>query len=132
MYEFHGWIKLAESTSEIDEGSLESKCKKLRDVLSKIEWSSGRAELLLLNGLYTLVLNAIPNRRRGESRELNELILLVLEEFKGAYGIIYEYDEQSEVAAGQGVFSVRVVKRGQCESQLDPFLSPVVPVVEDP
>lgn len=131
MYEFHGWIKLAESTADIDEGKLESKCDNLKNTLKEISWSSGRAELLLLNGLYTLVLNAIPNRRRSESVEMENLISIILENFKGAYGIIYEYDEQIKTPTGHGIFSVRVIKRGKCEILLDPFLSPVVPVVED-
>jgi len=131
MYEFHGWIRLAESTSEVDEGLLKIKCEKLEKILSLLEWSSGKAELLLLNGNYTVVLNAIPNRRRGEARDLENLLKIIAQEFKGAYGVVYEYDEQTEVAYGHGVFSVNVIKRGGCQLLLDPFLSPVVPIAED-
>jgi hypothetical protein len=55
-----------------------------------------------------------------------------MEDFKGAYGLVYEYDEQAQTAEGRGVFTVNAIKRGRCEKLLDPFLSPTVPVVEDP
>lgn len=131
MYEFHGWIKLAESTSDYDVGGLERKCEKLRLRLDKLNWPSGRAEVLLLNGFYTLTLHATPNRRRSESIELDELLNIVAIDFKGAYGLVYEYDEQIETPGGRGVFSVKVIRRGMCELRLDPFLSPTAPVAED-
>lgn len=46
-------------------------------------------------------------------------------------GLIYEFDEQREVKIGRGVFSVNVIKRETCEKRLGPFLSPMIPVVED-
>ncbi len=131
MYEFHGWIKLVESTREIDEGGLEQKCQELQRRLNKLRWPSGKAAILLLNGLYTLTLNAIPNRRRSEATELQELLRFVTSEFKGAYGLVYEHDEDTELPNGWGVFSVNVIRRGECETRLDPFLSPRIPVVED-
>jgi hypothetical protein len=132
VYEFHGWIRLAETSTEIDEGMLDEKVGSLNRFISTIEWSSGRAEVILLNGLYTLVVNAAPNRRRDEALDLLKIVEFVNENFSGAYGIIYEYDEQSRTAYGRGVFSVRIIRRGKCEVALDPFLSPFVPVVEDP
>ncbi len=132
MYEIHGWIKLAESTSEIDEGGFDAKCGKLRDFIRQVRWPSGILELTVMNGVHVLTIHAAPNRRRTEAEELNRLLEFVVQEFKGAYGVVYEYDEQAETAEGRGVFSVKVVKRGRCELALDPFLSPAIPVVEDP
>lgn len=132
MYEFHGWIRLAESPSEIDEGSLDEKVNLLKNCISRIEWDSGKAEVMLANGVYTLLVNAVPNRRRDEADELSKLISFVVDNFKGAYGIIYEYDEQTRTEYGRGVFSVNVIKRGSRTLALDPFLSPLTPVAEDP
>ena len=131
MYEFHGWINLAESPSEVDEGKLEQKCSELEEFIAGLDWSSGQCKLLQMNGLYTVIVNARPNRRRSEAEELRELIKLITSEFKGAYGIVHEYDEQGSLPAGRGVFTVNVIKRGYCEIRLDPFLSPTNPVVED-
>ena len=132
MYEFHGWIRLAESASEIDEGSLDEKVKLLENCISRIEWDSGKVEVMLANGVYTLLVNTVPNRRRDEADELSNLISFVVDNFKGAYGIIYEYDEQTRTEYGRGVFSVTVIKRGSHVLALDPFLSPLAPVAEDP
>jgi hypothetical protein len=63
---------------------------------------------------------------------LKELAVDVARDFAGSYGLIYEYDEQLTVPGGRGVFSVTVIKRGQCLPSMDPFLSPGVPVFEDP
>lgn len=131
MYEIHGWIRLAESPSEIDDGGLDKKCEKLREFLAEINWLSGKLELMVLNGVYTVVMHAIPNRRRSEAHDLARIIDRIVCEFKGAYGIIYEYDELTVTEYGRGVFSVKVIKRGRFELALDPFLSPLVPVVED-
>ncbi len=38
---------------------MDQKVKKLKNELSSFGWSSGRGEVLLMNGVYTLVLNAI-------------------------------------------------------------------------
>lgn len=132
MYEFHGWIRLAESPSDIDEGGFDAKLALLQSAVSALDWSNGRAEIMVANGVATLLVDAVPNRRRDEAAELGALIALVIEHFKGAYGIVYEYDEQSRTEYGRGVFSVKVIKRGRCEIALDPFLSPLVPVAEDP
>lgn len=111
MYEFHGWIKLAESPQEIDCGDLEEKCGRLKEALAHLKWSSGKAELLTLNGFHVLTLNGIPGRRRSEAHDLDRILTLVAQDFKGAYGVVYEYDVQTQTAGGRGVFSVKVIKR---------------------
>lgn len=104
---------------------------RLEEEISKMKWANGSAEIKLLNGQYLLVINAIPNRRRGEATDLNQLIDYVVSDFEDAYGIVYEFDEQTATTYGRGVFSVRVIKRGKCDIVLDPFLSLTIPVVED-
>ena len=131
MYEFNGWIRIAESPAEIDAGLLDQKCNDLSRFLSQFSWGSGKVELLTLNGSHTVQLIAVPNRRRQEAKDLNLIIDYIVENFSGAYGIIYEYDEGAPTANGHGVFSVKVIKRGRVEPRLDPFLSPLVPVCED-
>ena len=131
MYECNGWIKLSESTVEVDEGGMDEKCDKLRVTIKELTWSSGRVELLLLNGEYVLVINLNTNRKRSEVSELDSLLERVMNDFKGAYGVLYELNEQVNLEAGLGVYTVRVIKRGGEDIRLDPFLSPINPVVED-
>lgn len=51
MYEFHGWIRLAESPSDIDEGGLDAKLALLQSGVAGLDWSNGRAEIMIANGL---------------------------------------------------------------------------------
>lgn len=132
MYEFHGWITLAETPYDVDAGEYDEKYEALRNYIDNLNWSSGKIELLELNGRNALIVNGYPNRRRSEANELAQLMTYVTKNFTGAYGIIYEYDELTETVAGRGVFSVTVVRRGHCLPSLDPFLSPAIPVIEDP
>lgn len=132
MYEFHGWITLAETATDVDIGTFDDNYNLIRTHISRLGWPSGVAEFLEINGRVVLVLNGYPNRRRSEAKELTELVSLVATKFKGAYGLIYELDELTETTGGRGVFSVTVVKRGECLLALDPFLSPTIPSIENP
>jgi hypothetical protein len=131
LYEFHGWITLAETPYDVDVGKYNEKFDALCNYVDKLDWSSCKIDLLELNGRNILILNGYPNRRRSEANELAQLISYVAKNFTGAYGLIYELDEQTETVSGRGVFSVTVVRRGQCLPSLDPFLSPAIPVIED-
>ena len=133
MYEIHGWIRLAESPDDIDEGELDAKVDRLATLVAAVPLPGGLFELLAVNGSRTLVVHIDTNRRRpGLEHALDEILAFVTGELPGSYGVLYEYDEQDRVHHGRGVFSVRVVKRGRCEPALDPFLSPLVPVAENP
>ncbi len=74
MYEIHGWIKLAEAASEIDEGGFNAKCDKLQGFIREISWPSGVLELAVMNGVHVLIIHAAPNRRRSEADELDRCL----------------------------------------------------------
>lgn len=130
MYNVFGWVFLSDSPSEIDEGNHDLECQKLKEYIEKLTWSNP-PRIFPSNGFYIVTVHMIINRRRSEAEELDLLLKYIVEHFKGAYGIVYEYDNYIEVPAGRGVYSVKVLKRGRIEVALDPFLSPVCPVVED-
>jgi hypothetical protein len=48
-----------------------------------------------------------------------------------SWGLLYERSADMEEPPGQGGFRVRVMARGEIQVRLDPFLSPVRPVIED-
>ena len=73
----------------------------------------------------------MPKRRRSEAEDLESLLHLIVREFKGAYGLVYIFDEGMEMTDGRGIYSVKIIKRGQVTVSLDPFLSPTIPNVED-
>ncbi|HVJ62257.1 MAG TPA: Imm7 family immunity protein [Tahibacter sp.] len=131
MYEFHGWIALAETSQEIDEGGLEQKIVRLQTLLDTLDFSPSIAHIVIHNGRCTLSLHAYPNRRRSEADNLRELIEHIVESMPGSYGIVYERDEQWELPHGRGLFCALVVKKGRWHIALDPFLSPNIPQIED-
>ncbi|MBP0458113.1 Imm7 family immunity protein [Streptomyces montanisoli] len=131
MYEFHGWFGIAESTEESDAGQLEEGIIELRGRISQLDWSTGDVALNTHNGEYFVVVNGLVNRRRDEAEELGDLLDHIAARFPGSYGVLYERSADMPEPPGQGAFRVKVMARGKVDIRLDPFLSPVRPVIED-
>ncbi|WP_329026911.1 Imm7 family immunity protein [Streptomyces sp. NBC_01423] len=131
MYEFHGWFVIAESTEESDTGTLDAGISELRTEINRIDWATGEVTLKVHNGEYFVTANGLMNRRRDESEELDTLLQNICVRFPGSWGLLYERSPDMETPPGQGAFRVRVMARGRLHIRLDPFLSPVRPVVED-
>ena len=131
MYEFHGWLGLAESTEEADCGNLEAAISELRDRVQALGWQTANAEVLLLNGQFFLRLTGLVNRRRDEARNVAELLTFVSNRLPGSWGMVYERSDDMPTPPGPGAFRVLVLSRGVVREHLDPFLSPVNPNIED-
>lgn len=131
MYEFHGWFGIAESPEESDTGSLDAGIAELRAQIAEIDWATGEVELKLHNGEFFVVANGLMNRRRDEAAELDALLHHIAARFPGSWGLLYERSADMDEPPGQGAFRVRVMARGEIRTRLDPFLSPVRPVIED-
>ncbi|WP_329453960.1 Imm7 family immunity protein [Streptomyces sp. NBC_01497] len=131
MYEFHGWFGIAESAEESDAGSRDEGIAELRAKISEIDWSTGEAALNVHNGEYFVLVNGLVNRRRDEAEDVDGLLRHIATRFPGSWGLLYERSPDMEVAPGQGAFRVKVMARGEIHIRLDPFLSPVRPVIED-
>ncbi|AGS70162.1 immunity 7 family protein [Streptomyces collinus] len=131
MYEFHGWFGIAESPEEADTGTLEEGVTELRAAIDRIDWATGEATLKIHNGEYFVRTDGLVNRRRDEAEELDALIHFIAHRFPGSWGLLYERSADMDHPPGPGAFRVRVMARGQIQDRLDPFLSPVRPVIED-
>ena len=131
MYEFHGWFTLAESTEEADTGTLNSGVRDIKDRMARLNWATGCAELLVLNGEYYVRLDGLMNRWRDEADALNSLLDYIVVRFPGSWGLLYERSDELTPPPGPGAFRVRVMARGSVVTRLDPFLSPVNPAIED-
>lgn len=132
MYEFHAWVTLADTVSEVETPGFGERLHKLRAELAKINWASGHAEIRLYNGRHVFFANGFPNRKRTEAVELRRLINLIADLFRGSYGIVYELDQLLQANEGRGGFVITVVRRGTCTVATDNLLSPIVPTIEDP
>ena len=130
MYEFHGWCALAESTSnrawsdvEIDE---------IRLFVDGLKWANGFCDLRAFNGEYFLHFGGFQNRPRQEAKDLTELFALIGEVAPGSYGLLYWRDDEDPTPPGRDQWRVRTLAKGKTEDRFDPFLSPSVPVIEEP
>ncbi|WP_328614628.1 immunity 7 family protein [Amycolatopsis sp. NBC_00355] len=72
-----------------------------------------------------------PNRPAALGTDLTGLLDFVARRFPGSWGLLYERSDDLERPPGPGAFRVRVMARGRLVTRLDPFLSPVNPVIED-
>jgi hypothetical protein len=132
MYEAHGWFGLAESPHDINDGALGGKVEEVRDFVAGQHCSATlAATILALNGQHWLVVNAFANRRRDEADWIDALLELVRRELPGAWGTLYERDDETSSSPGPNAFAVTVLARGKLSKRLDPFLSPCNPVIED-
>lgn len=87
--------------------------------------------LLPLNGSYFLNITALVNHRGGRTEQIERLISFIRERLPGSYGLLYEWDDETNSPPGRNAFRVRRVARGQVEERTDPFLSPRQPTIED-
>jgi Immunity protein 7 len=71
------------------------------------------------------------NRPRGVDERLAELLQFLAARLPGAYGLLYEHDDERTEPPGPNAFRVRVLARGMVTERADPFLSPLRPVVAD-
>jgi hypothetical protein len=131
MYEFHAWFGLAESAGEEDTERLLPLVEELKGLLTKFQRPTASAQLIPLNGTYYLTLTGDANRRRGEADALEEILSFLSLRFPGAWGLVYERDDEMQGPPGRNAFRVRVLARGRVEERSDPFLSPCRPTIED-
>jgi len=130
VYEFHGWLSLAESTRESDTGDLYAALEELQALLDGFRWPTSTVELRWLNGEPFLILQGLVNRRRYEAEDVQRVLAFVTSRLSGSYGLLFERSDELDVEAGLDGFLVTVVARGAVERRLDPFLSPAR-VIED-
>jgi hypothetical protein len=134
VFEVHGWASVTSSTYEID-GEADAKLVRLLQE---------RIEGVRVRGLVTVHLDV------GLNGDLNALSIsgfrnhrydLVIELFQwlaknapGSYGLLYVHDDEDfrRGADYQNVFRVWRLARGTLQEMDDPFLSPRIPVTEDP
>lgn len=131
MYEFHGWIGIAESTEEADAGNLTRLLDELREFLAQIDHDGWLLDLSFLGGQPFLTTAGLVNRMRDEARDVERIFGFVAQRLPGSYGLLYERAADLPVPPGPGAFRVRVLARGDLVERLDPFLSPCQPTIED-
>lgn len=132
--ELHGWIVVRESYSE--EGDSDTLLKKIISQLNeKIDLlkSEGRnieINLFSRNGVKQVSFFGAPNHKGDNWEWVIKLAEWIAKEAIGSYGIIYMFDDEDKNGL-DNQFQVLVLKKGVISFELDTFLSPFIPEVEE-
>lgn len=131
MLEFHGWLTVFSSPGET-ETELEDDVmaiERLRTLVDKLNAPPGLVDLRTVNGQGQWHFGGSTNHRTHDVDDLLSLVRDIARAAPGSYGLVYLHDDESDTKSNE--FSVLVVSRGRVVEHKDPFLSPVIPVVED-
>lgn len=131
MYEVHGWFALYDSTYESDREHEASLVAELGSQVRRLDWVSGHADVRVVNGSWCFSITSLSNHRSRRSAEIYQLVDWIAAHFPGAYGLLYERDDEPGLSGGTEAFTVRALARGRVSVHSDPSLSPIQPTIED-
>ncbi|GBF06492.1 hypothetical protein DAERI_090078 [Deinococcus aerius] len=116
-----------DSTYESDDLKILGIVVRLKEQIERLGWDgSVSAEVRGMNGTFFLFVHGNKNRRGVIGPELDDLLAFVAAEAPGSYGVMYWRNMEDS-----NDFKVRVLAPGRLVDHPDPFLSPVVPTIED-
>ncbi|MBE9141446.1 hypothetical protein IQ254_30370 [Nodosilinea sp. LEGE 07088] len=132
MYEYHGWITLVSSLGEDEESDSREIIKKVEEILSPLEKErNGLAHMKALNGEQFVILAGHFNR----ASQIKPLLFRVFKDIAGmapgSYGLLYVRDDE-DMENQDNEFQVLRMARGSVNKCKDQYLSPCIPVIEDP
>ncbi len=104
MYEYHGWLSLRESPSEIDGGKLGQSIVRIEQLIA--EFSNHKSDCTL------------------------KLFKQIATEAPGTYGVLFIWDDE-DLSGLSNAFQVWKLARGNAVQVADTLLSPCVPTIED-
>ena len=160
MVEFHGWATIrftAENRDREDEEQLQDAAvaavqsyvhamgygpvtdapvltERVAHPYSGALVSAARANVVvdvrIVNGKTQLWAAGAKNHAAPVKQELLDLFTYIAHVAPGSYGLLYLHDDEDPTHFN--AFEVYVLRRGALSVQADPFLSPFVPLVEDP
>jgi hypothetical protein len=129
MIEYHGWLTLRESPSEIDERGLRAIYEGLKQKLSDSAFFSVVIDLKYINGNCQLWISGNANHRSQEFEDVLALLEEIASKATGTYGLLYLWDDEDPQHYNS--FQVFVIRRGTVIPECDTYLSPCVPTIED-
>lgn len=125
MFEYHGWITLANSA----QGEPRERAGELKAITALVERLGGPylADMRYMNGTRFIHLAGFSNHRFAA---VSELYAEVARGFPEAYGILHVWDDEAEGSGNE--FKALRLARGKLSWHLEELLSPRVPLLEDP
>ncbi|MGW1091482.1 Imm7 family immunity protein [Streptomyces sp. NPDC002596] len=128
MFEYHGWVKVLESTSasdDYDDGRLRGIVEGIERRIREIN-SPYLLDLRWMNGEVFVHFGGFPNHRDAE---IVGFFGEVGERAPGSYGLLHVRDDEDPGRENE-VIVIRMV-RGLLTEQSESLLSPCIPVLED-
>lgn len=134
MFEYHGWIKIRASAAYPEDGAFDEELSNEAEaqIRSLVDDLSGYALMQLeqLNVEQFIHFAGVPNHRGTHGRLIIDLFTQVGRIAPGSYGLLYVHDDEDQDGWNNEHQVFRMV-RGQVTRHKDPFLSPVVGLLED-
>ena len=131
MFEYHGWLVLVAAPYDTPTGDahVRAAAESVRQLLAMPGEVPGLRDVRWVNGRAQVHFGGAANRRPGEFDELLAGVRSLASRATGTYGLIHYHD--GEDVDHHDAFRVLVVRRGMVSEHPDPYLSPLVPTIED-
>lgn len=132
MLEYQGWatIKGTYNADSEDDHLLQSVFSKIKSRVNEIASSNQILGLRYVNGIPRLWALGFTNHKSQDWQEIYELFEYIAKISPSSYGILSFRDDE-DPNGNYNEFQIYVLRRGEIIKQLDPFLSPCVPIIED-
>lgn len=130
MIELHGWITIRETYKVIfeEEDQIGLVIEKIQEYINQLFWF--KPKIRAQNGEYFIDFSLFANRVNPQIQEVFELYQYIGKIAEGSYGLIYLYNDE-DINGKENQFQVFSLCRGMVNENKDPFLSPIIPTIED-
>ena len=132
MFEYHGWITFVYSPYEVEDEDekLDKVISYAENFIKQVLNERHIAELKVINAEYMASFAGSANHRSPDVEAVIEFFEEIGTKAPGSYGLLYIWDD--EVPDFDDEFQVGRLARGKFEFVKDHYLSPRIPVLEDP
>jgi len=130
MVELHGWVTIRETYKAVfeEEENIDLLVIKIRNMIHKLSWF--KPEIKSQNGEWFTEFTIFSNRINPQVLEVFEFYKQIGHLADGSYGLIYLYNDE-DTNGKENQFQVFSLARGVVREHNDPFLSPIIPTIED-
>jgi len=130
MVELHGWITIRETYRAFfeEEDNKDLVVAKIRDWIDHLSYF--KPEIKVQNGDVFTEFSLFCNRINPEILEVFDFCRQVGKLGEGSYGLVYLYNDE-DPNGKENQFQVFSLARGVLKEHDDPFLSPIIPTIED-
>ena len=130
MVELHGWITIRETcrANFEEEEKIDILLARIKDEIDSLSWF--KPEIKAQNGEWFIEFTLFSNRINPQVLEVFEFYKQISKLTDGSYGLIYLYNDE-DMNGKENQFQVFSLARGVIKENPDPFLSPIIPTIED-